>query len=68
MKKTKTCAKKTPAAEGVTGTYRYDKETGEVVLVSAGVPKVASKGKPSAPDVGPCGRERRACGGGRCPS
>ena len=68
MKKIKARAKKTPAEGSVTGTYRYDKETGEIVQVSAGVPKVASKGKSAAADLGPCGRERNSCGGGRCPS
>lgn len=58
-------SKKSPPASA-TGSYRYDKELGEVVLVSDGVPKVASKGRAAAPDLGPCGRERGACGGGRC--
>ena len=66
MSKTKTAtrAKKSPRPQGATGTYRYDRKTGEVVRVSAGVPKVASKGKSSSADVGPCGRP---CGG-RCPA
>jgi len=62
MAKTK---KKSPQASP-TGTYRYDREKGEVVLVSAGVPKVASKGKSRAPEL-PCGRSG-PCGGGRCPA
>lgn len=41
-----------------TGTYRYDRERGEVVLVSEKTPKVASKGRSSAPN--------RPCGGGGC--
>jgi hypothetical protein len=66
MKKARARGKKAPAPAGVTGTYRYDKERGEIVLVSAGVPKVASKGRSSAREMGPCGRDRRACGGGSC--
>ncbi|MDE2490699.1 MAG: hypothetical protein KGM24_07615 [Elusimicrobia bacterium] len=62
MAKTKTAPEKTPA--GITGTYKYDRKTGEVVRVSDGVPKVASKGR-AAPKTcetsgGPC------CGGGAC--
>lgn len=71
MAKTKPAPKKSPA--GVTGTYRYDRETGEVVLVSDGVPKVASKGRGAAPS--PCGegacaprRSSGGCGGGGCGS
>jgi len=52
--------------KAATGTYRYDRETGEVVLVSADVPKVASKGKSAAPSL-PCGRQG-PCGGGSCPA
>ena len=65
MAKTKTAPKKTPA--GITGTYKYDRKTGQVVLVSDGVPKVASKGR-SAPKGGPaCGPQGGGCcGGGAC--
>lgn len=49
-----------------TGTYRYDREKGEVVQVSTDVPKVSSKGKSRSPEL-PCGR-RSPCGGGSCPS
>ncbi|MEK7382291.1 MAG: hypothetical protein AAB262_03285 [Elusimicrobiota bacterium] len=62
MAKTK---KKSPRASP-TGTYRYDREKGEVVLVSTDVPKVSSKGKSRAPEL-PCGR-RGPCGGGACPA
>lgn len=58
---------KTPSGKAapVTGTYRYDRERGEMVLVSEGVPKVASKGRGASPaSEPPCGRG--ACGGGRC--
>lgn len=65
MAKTKTAAKKSKPSESVTGTYRYDKDRGEIVLVSSGTPKVASKGRSSAPDMPPCGGG--GCGGGRCP-
>lgn len=62
MPRTKTKSPKAP----VTGTYRYDREKGEVVLVSADVPKVSSKGK-SRPSELPCGR-KGPCGGGSCPA
>ena len=58
--------RKTPTDTASTGTYRYDKATGEVVRVSDRVPKVSSKGKGSSPSL-PCGR-RGPCGGGSCPS
>jgi hypothetical protein len=63
MAKTKTAPEKKPA--GITGTYKYDRETGAVVLVSDGVPKVASKGRSTPKGAcetggGPC------CGGGAC--
>ena len=64
MAKTKTAAKKSKPSESVTGTYRYDKDRGEVVLVSVDTPKVASKGRSSAPMTPPCGGG--GCGGGRC--
>jgi hypothetical protein len=57
MAKTKSPLKK-PEPQSVTGTYRYDREKGEIVLVSEKTPKVASKGRSSAPS--------RACGGGGC--
>lgn len=57
--------KKTPQASP-TGTYRYDREKGEVVQVSTDVPKVSSKGKSRAPEL-PCGRSG-PCGSGPCPS
>ena len=57
MAKTKSPVKKS-VTETMTGTYRYDRERGEIVLVSDKTPKVASKGRPSAPS--------RACGGGGC--
>lgn len=49
-----------------TGTYRYDKKTGQIVRVSDRVPKVSSKGKRSSPSL-PCGRSG-PCDGGNCPS
>lgn len=56
-----------PATDtAATGTYRYDKETGEIVRVSDRVPKVSSKAS-SASSEKPCGR-RGPCGGGGCPS
>lgn len=58
--------RKTHADQAATGTYRYDRETGEIVLVSDRVPRVSSKGKSSTPEL-PCGR-RGPCGGGSCPS
>ena len=54
------------APSGNTGTYRYDREQGAVVQVSADVPKVASKGKSPASEL-PCGRSG-PCGGGPCPA
>jgi len=59
-------SKKKPASGSPTGTYRYDREKGEVVQVSTDVPKVSSKGKSRAPAL-PCGRSG-PCGGGSCPS
>lgn len=64
--KTAKRARRPPTDKAATGTYRYDKETGEVVRVSDRVPKVSSKGR-SAPSSPPCGR-RGPCGGGSCPS
>ncbi len=65
MANTKTAPKKTPA--GITGTYKYDRETGEIVLVSDGVPKVASKGRSTAKRESPCGPQGGGCcGGGAC--
>lgn len=58
--------RKTPTTLAATGTYRYDKKTGQVVRVSDRVPKVSSKGKRSSPSL-PCGRSG-PCGGGSCPS
>ena len=58
--------RKTPTHLAATGTYRYDKKTGQVVRVSDRVPKVSSKGKRSSPSL-PCGRSG-PCGGGSCPS
>ena len=49
--------------DGPGGTYVYDKDLGKVVKVSSRVPKVASKGKKSGGQVGPCGR---VCGDGPC--
>lgn len=63
--KTAKRARKAPADQAATGSYRYDKETGQIVRVSDRVPKVASKSKGAAPSL-PCGR-RGPCGGG-CPS
>lgn len=57
---------KIPTDRAATGTYRYDKKTGQVVRVSDRVPKVSSKGKRSSPSL-PCGRSG-PCGGGSCPS
>jgi hypothetical protein len=65
MAKTKNASNKPAPPVSATGTYRYDKERGEVVLVSAKTPRVASKGRSSAPDMPPCGGG--GCGGGRCP-
>ncbi|HEX4048251.1 MAG TPA: hypothetical protein VH309_10475 [Elusimicrobiota bacterium] len=62
MVKTKSPARKS-APESMTGTYRYDRERGEIVLVSAKTPKVASKGRSAAPER-TCGGG--GCGGGRC--
>lgn len=62
MAKTKSPTKKSEP-ESMTGTYRYDRERGEIVLVSAKTPKVASKGRSAAPEM-PCGGG--GCGGGRC--
>ncbi|PIR18812.1 MAG: hypothetical protein COV48_05485 [Elusimicrobia bacterium CG11_big_fil_rev_8_21_14_0_20_64_6] len=59
-------ARTSPTDQAATGTYRYDKATGQVVRVSDRVPKVSSKGKKSSPSL-PCGRSG-PCGGGRCPS
>lgn len=59
-------SKKKSPPPSPTGTYRYDREKGEVVQVSTAVPKVSSKGKSGAPEL-PCGRSG-PCGGGRCPS
>jgi hypothetical protein len=58
-------AKRKPAKKpsGVGGTYKIDPETGELVQVSAGIPKVASKGR-SAPAPTACGRPGPGCG--RC--
>lgn len=59
----------TKKKESAGGTYVYDKELGRVVKISDRVPKVASKGRGgarSSPEVGPCGRPRSSCGGGRC--
>jgi hypothetical protein len=64
--KTAKRSRKAPTDAAATGSYRYDKETGEIVRVSDRVPKVASKAKGSAPAL-PCGR-RGPCGGGSCPS
>lgn len=58
--------RKTPTDLAATGTYRYDKKTGQIVRVSDRVPKVSSKGKRSSPSL-PCGRSG-PCGGGSCPS
>lgn len=63
MAKTKSPARKS-APESATGTYRYDKERGEIVRVSEKTPKVASKGRSAAPER-PCGGG--GCGGGPCP-
>lgn len=59
--------KKTPLAKpvdppGPGGTYVYDEKLGRVVQVSQDIPKVASKGRKSAP--GGCGEG--ACGQGAC--
>jgi hypothetical protein len=66
MTKAKSSSKKRAPSESATGTYRYDRERGKLVLVSAKTPKVASKGRSSSPSVPPCGGG--GCGGGRCPS
>ncbi len=58
--------RKAPTYLAATGTYRYDKKTGQVVRVSDRVPKVSSKGTRSSPSL-PCGRSG-PCGGGSCPS
>jgi hypothetical protein len=63
MAKIKSSAKTSVPVESATGTYRYDRERGEVVLVSARTPKVASKGRSAATEAPPCGG---GCGGGRC--
>jgi hypothetical protein len=65
MLKTRNRSKKAVRSESATGTYRYDRERGAVVLVSARTPKVASKGRSAAPEMPPCGGG--GCGGGRCP-
>lgn len=64
--KTAKRSRKPPTDKASTGTYRYDKETGEIVRVSDRVPKVSSKGRSTASNP-PCGR-RGPCGGGGCPS
>ena len=63
---TKKRARKLSTDSAATGSYRYDKKTGEVVRVSDRVPKVASKGKSPSSSL-PCGRNG-PCGSGRCPS
>lgn len=63
--KTSKRPRKSAAEVAATGTYRYDKETGEIVRVSDRVPKVSSKASSASSDM-PCGR-RGPCGGG-CPS
>ena len=60
MAKTK---KKPSSPEPVTGTYKFDRERGEMVLVSDKTPKVASKGRSAAPQP-PCGGG--GCGRGPC--
>ncbi len=52
-----------PSDESITGTYRYDRATGQVVRVSDRTPKVASKGGSL-----PCGESPSSCdnGGGGC--
>jgi|GEM_PF-6075693 len=68
MAKTKTAPEK--KSDGITGTYRYDKEAGTIVLVSKSIPKVASKGRSAS--KGDCGqvcetpRGGGCCGGGAC--
>lgn len=52
-----------------TGTYKYDKSTGNIVKVSDSIPKVASKGGAASSgdaDTGPCGRPSGDCGMGAC--
>jgi hypothetical protein len=61
---------------GPTGTYVYDKRRGEIVRISAEIPKVASKGgKDAAPEAcgggvrgetGGCADMSGGCGGGMC--
>lgn len=51
-----------PSDESITGTYRYDRATGQVVRVSDKTPKVASKGGSM-----PCGQSPSSCdNGGGC--
>lgn len=57
--------KKSLAAGGPTGTYKYDAKLKRLVKVSDGVPGIKKGGSP-APSAGSCGRS--ACGGGRCAS
>jgi hypothetical protein len=62
MVKTKSHTKKPAPPASATGTYRYDRESGEIVLVSSKTPKVSSKGRSAAPASSPCGGG--GCGGG----
>ena len=69
MTKTSPRPKKTkaPAAEEATGTYKFDRELGRMVKVSARVPGLKKGG--SAPEMGPCGRPRGGGSGrGPCPA
>lgn len=65
MLKTKKLAKQSTRGSA-TGTYRYDVKLRKVVQVSEGVPKVASRGRASAGEMGPCGRPRSNCANSRC--
>ena len=61
-----------PVDKSITGTYRYDRATGQVVRVSDRVPKVASKGAGAASDCGESSCDSGGpgpggcCGGGAC--
>ena len=62
----RTKSKKKSSTDSTGGTYVYDKKLGRVVKVSDRIPKVASKGRGAASEMGPCGRPRAGCGGGSC--